>query len=275
MEERPNPQSGQPDDAATQGPEGQPSPDDAAGRARMDKYAIDQQGLLNWTKYASAAHTAAIVLAMEFEEAQGEITLPSDNPLRAELELAGTKFEKSPEAMWRVLRKFYRESDTALDAWATEFVTEYADDLREANDRRQLGDMDDDEERDDAATDPDNTDPKASFRAAAKEAAIDAAEKLNRPEKDVLKAIQKAIRHHPEIGDVSGPPGKGTGMKTYGRWRVTKYGVFAPGNGIWLWDRISKTPLYPFAHSSLHPGDTDPRVHLIRTTLDGDRKIKR
>ncbi len=247
-----------------------------AAKARMDRYAKDQQGLKNWTKDALAAHKRAIVLALEFEEAQGEITLPSDKKLRAELECAGAKFERSPEAMWRVLRNRYRESDAALDAWAEEFVSEYADDLRQANERRQLGDMDDDEEPEDEAASTDtDADPKASFAAAAKEAAVEAIKKFNRLEEEVLKAIQKAIRNHPEIGDTSGPPGKGDGMQAHGRWRVTKYGVFAPGVGLWEWDRISKTLLKPLAHSSLHPGDTEPRVHLIRATFDGERQIER
>ncbi len=63
-------------------------------------------------------------------------------------------------------------------------------------------------------------------------------------------------------------------MKSFGRWRVRKHGVFTPG-GLWGWERISKTPLDPLAHSSINLTDVDPRVHLIRTTYEGGREIKR
>jgi hypothetical protein len=45
-----------------------------------------------------------------------EVRLPSEEKLRTELQLAGKKFDKSPAAMWRVLKKYYRASDAHLGA---------------------------------------------------------------------------------------------------------------------------------------------------------------
>jgi hypothetical protein len=63
-------------------------------------------------------------------------------------------------------------------------------------------------------------------------------------------------------------------MGVYGRFRTTRYGVFAPG-GLWGWERICKTRLDPLAHSSMHRTDLNPRVHFIATTHEGAREIKR
>src|SRR6266536_512966 len=245
------------------------SPPDDSAKARMDRYAKDRQGLKDWTVDAIVAHATAIALALEFEETGDESALPSDLPLAAELERAATKFEKSKAAVWRVLKKYYRESDVALNAWAEKFVADYAADLKEANDQRQLGDIDDDE-----PNDAPDTDPK-SFAARAKEAATAAADELRRKEEEILRAIQRAIRNRPDIGAASAePPGASEGMETHGRWRSTKYGLFAPGDGVWPWNRICKTRLKPLAHSATDT-NTDPRVHLIQTTYEGERQHER
>ena len=119
-----------------------PSGDSAQGR--MDRYARDQQGLRDWTNDAIRSHAAAIGLALEFDDRRADDNhradekadpLPSGKELRTELQLAGTKFDKSPAAMWRVLKKYYRASDAHLDAFAEKFVSGYEADLREANDR--------------------------------------------------------------------------------------------------------------------------------------------
>ncbi len=96
-----------------------------------------------------------------------------------------------------------------------------------------------------------------------------------RRETEVVERFRRAIRAHPEIGATSAdPPGAHDGMGVYGRFRTTRYGVFAPG-GLWGWERICKTRLDPLAHSSMHRTDLNPRVHLIRTTYEGAREIKR
>ena len=242
----------------------------------MEKYARDQQGLRDWSSDAIRSHAAAIGLALEFEDRRADDShradekadpLPSDKDLRAELQQAATKFDKSPAAMWRVLKKYYRASDAHLEALAEKFVRGYEADLREANERRWLGEADDDE--------PDPNTETQSFEALAKEAIAEMAKETGRGETEVVERLRRAIRNHPDIGAFSAdPPGAQDGMRPYGRWRVTKYGVFAPG-GLWGWERISRTPLDPLAHSSAYLTDLDPRVHLIRTTYESEREIKR
>ena len=248
--------------------------DDA--QARMDRYARDQQGLRDWTSDAIRSHAAAIGLALEFDDRRTDDShraddeadpLPSEEKLRTELQLAGKKFDKSPAAMWRVLKKYYRASDAHLDALADRFVSGYEADLREANEQRRLGQTDDDE--------PDPNTETQPFKTLAKEAIAEMVTDTGRRETEVVERLRQAIRNHPNIGAVSAdPPGAQDGMRRYGRWRVTKYGVFAPG-GLWGWERISKTPLDPLGHSSAYLTDLDPRVHLIRTTYEGEREIKR
>jgi hypothetical protein len=252
-------------------------PSDDSARARMDRYARDQQGLRDWTNDAIRSHAAAIGLALEFDDRCADDShradekadrLPSEKVLRTELQLAGKKFDRSPAAMWRVLKKYYRASDAHLDALAERFVSGYEADLREANERRRLGQTDDDDE-------PDPNTETQPFKTLAKEATEEMVKDTGRCETEVVERLRQAIRNHPNIGAVSAdPPGAQDGMRPYGRWRVTKYGVFAPG-GLWGWERISKTPLDPLAHSSAYLTDLDPRVHLIRTTYDGLRKIER
>lgn len=80
----------------------------------MDRYARDQQGLRDWTSDAIRSYAAAIGLALEFDDRRADDShradekadpLPSNEKLRAELERAGKKFDKSPAAMWRVLEE--------------------------------------------------------------------------------------------------------------------------------------------------------------------------
>jgi hypothetical protein len=132
-------------------------PSDDSAQGRMDRYARDQQGLRDWTNDAIRSHAAAIGLALEFDDRRTDDShradekadpLPSEKELRTELQLAGKKFDKSPAAMWRVLKKYYRASDAHLDALAERFVSGYEADLREANERRRLGQTDDDDEAD-------------------------------------------------------------------------------------------------------------------------------
>jgi hypothetical protein len=164
-------------------------PKSDSAEERMKKYARDRQGLKDWTEYTIKAHAAAIAMTMEFEEGSDEPILPTDKKLLAELDQAAVRFERTPAAMWRVLRKYYRESDVALDAWADQFVSDHIEDLQEANRRRQIGDdIDDDEPVTEA-----EADPKLSFAARAKEAAAEAADEFKRKKEEVQKAIQRAI----------------------------------------------------------------------------------
>lgn len=201
-------------------------PSDDSAQGRMDRYARDQQGLRDWTNDAIRSHAAAIGLALEFDDRRVDANhradkkadpLPSEKELRTELQLAGKKFDKSPAAMWQVLKKYYRESDAHLDALAERFVSGYEADLREANERRRLGETDDDE--------PDPNTETQPFKTLAKEAIAEMVTDTGRRETEVVERLRQAIRNHPNIGAVSAdPPGAQDGMRRYGRWRVTKYG---------------------------------------------------
>ncbi len=158
---------------------GSRQPSDDSAQARMDKYAKDQQGLQEWTGDTIRSYAAAIGLALEFDDRRANHNqradektdpLPSDEKLRAELQRAGKEFDKSPAAMWRVLKKYYRASEEHLDALAKKFVNEYEADLREANDRRRLGETDDDDEPDtNAETQPLKTRAKEAIAEMVKE----------------------------------------------------------------------------------------------------------
>jgi hypothetical protein len=241
--------------------------DNDSAQARVNRYTRDQQGLRDWSNDTIKSHAAAIALALEFDEGKKD-RLPSDPELVEELNLAAKKFDRSPQKMWRVLKTHYQQSDAILDVWATQFVVNYDNRLRRIADQRQLGDIDDEE------ANPDDTDNRP-FKIIADEAIKEATKELQRSETDIKKSLQRAIRAHPGIGATSvDPPGAHDGMRQYGRFRTTKYGVFAPG-GMFGWERICKTPLDPLAHSSMFRTDMDPRVHLIATTYEGAREIKR
>ena len=190
-------------------------PSDDSAQGRMDRYARDQQGLRDWTNDAIRSHAAAIGLALEFDDRRVDDNhradekadpLPSEKELRTELQLAGKKFDRSPAAMWQVLKKYYRESDAHLDALAERFVSGYEADLREANERRRLGQTDDDE--------PDPNTETQPFKTIAKEAIAEMVTDTGRCETEVVERFRQAIRNHPNIGAVSAdPPGAQDGMR--------------------------------------------------------------
>jgi hypothetical protein len=232
-----------------------------SAESRTARHAHEQQSLRDWVEHAIHNHAGAIAIAVAFDD------MPSHANLAAELNRAGQSFDRTPKALWKVLRKFYLESDANLDAWADQFLSDYDAQLREASDQRQLGLFDDEE--------PDNTPDSGPFKVIGENAIAEAAKKFHRRPNEVRDRLQRAIRRHPEIGAASAdPPGAHDGMKTYGRWPVTKYGVFAPG-GIWPWERICKTPLHPLAHSAMYGTDLDPHVHFTRMVYEGERKVQR
>jgi hypothetical protein len=175
-------------------------PSDDSAQGRMDRYARDQQGLRDWTNDAIRSHAAAIGLALEFDDRRADDNhradekadpLPSEKELRTELQLAGKKFDKSPAAMWRVLKKYYRASDAHLDALAERFVSGYEADLREPNEQRRLGQTDDDE--------PDPNTETQPFKTIAKKAIAEIVKETGRCETEVVERLRQAIRNHPNI----------------------------------------------------------------------------
>jgi hypothetical protein len=228
----------------------------------MKKYEKDHQGLRDWTNYVIQEHANAVSLAVAAFD-----RLPKDESLLKELRLAAEHFQRSQPTLWKVVKKFYLESNQYLDVLCDRFVSYEEENLKKANEQYRLGEFDDEEEpKPDAETRP--------FKTRAREFAAQIAEETHRSESDVVERLRLAIRKRENIGEVStDPPGTSEGMKEYGRFRTTKYGVFTPG-GIFGWVRIIKTRLDHFAHSA-DVNNRAPRVHLIQTTYEGQRKIER
>jgi hypothetical protein len=241
-------------------------PDQDSAEARVNKYNQDQQGLRDWAVDAVQRHAPIIRLALSDP-------LPVDDSLRKELEAAGKRFNLSPSQVWKVLQKHYRESDAHIHALAEEFVTKWESELQEANDRERLGEIDDEEDIDHGAGE---TEPQSvKIRAKTKEWIEAIREETRRDESDIKVHLRSVMRDRPNIGEISSdPPGAQNWSHSYGRFRVTPLGVFARVvAGLFDWERICKTPLEPFAHSSMHLSDTDPRVHL--NVLTYESKIQR
>jgi hypothetical protein len=238
-----------------------------SAETRMRKYAQDQLGLSDWAVDAVSRYADVIRLALEGP-------LPVDAGLRKELEAAGKRFNLSWAQAWKVVQTHYRKSDAHIRALAEEFVTNFEVELQEANDRQRLGEVDDEEDIEHDRTG--EAEPQSvRIRAKTRELIEDIRKKTGRDERDIKARLRLVMRARPNIGEIStDPPGARVWMQPYSRFRVTPRGVFAPVEaGLFDWDRICKTPLAPFAHSSMHVTDTDPRVHLNVLTEEG--KIQR
>jgi hypothetical protein len=227
----------------------------------MKQYEKDQQGLRGWTNCVIQEQGNAVSLAVAFAG------LPKDKSLLKELRLAAKHFQSSQPALWKVLKKFYRESNQYLDVLCDRFVADEEKNLKKANEQYRLGEFDDEEE-------PKSNADIRPFKMRAKEFVAQIAKEMRRSENEVITRLRLAICKHEKIGEVStDPPGASEGMKEYGRFRTTKYGVFTPG-GIFGWVRIIKNRLDHFAHSA-DVNNRAPRVHLIQTTYQGERQIER
>ena len=243
--------------------------DEHTAEAPVKKFTQNQQGLHDWAASAVQRHAKVIRLALDGPP-------PVEEDLRRELEAAGTRFNLNPVQVWRVLQKRYRESDAHICALAEEFVTKWEAELREANDRERLGEIDDEEDLELDRTG--ETEPESvKIRVKTKEFIEAIHKETKRDEGDIKLQLRAVMRDHPNIGEISSnPPGAHVWMRVYGRFRVTPRGVFAPiSAGLFDWERISKTPLDPFAHSLLYLTDQDPRAHLVATTYEGERGIRR
>ena len=142
--------------------------------------------------------------------------------------------------------------------------------LQDAIEREHLGQVDDEEDLPAGRTG--ETEPEfVKIRAKTKEFIEAIHKETKRDERDIRAQLRAVMREHPDIGEVpEGPPGAQDWMQEYGEFRVTPRGVFVPSVGLFNWERICKTPLVPFAHSSMHLTDTSPCVHLQMLTFEGN-----
>jgi hypothetical protein len=235
-------------------------PDSA--EARVEKYAQDQQGLSDWADSAVQRYADVIRLALEGP-------LPVEAALRKELEAAGRRFNYTTSQIWRVAQTRYRKSDAHIRALAEEFVSAWARELQDAIERERLGEIDDEEDLPPESTG--ETEPESVKIRAKTKVFIEAIHKeTKRDERDIRAQLRAVMREHTDIGEVpAGPPGAREWMQEYREFQVTPRGVFAPSAGLFNWERVSKTPLAPFAHSSVYGTDVDPRVHILVLTSEG------